>query len=322
LNITAEEDLHLLVQYKQWSDVDGKQKIIIEETTVENLIDVIVSQLIDFKVHCYVKRQQSDYFEKKKSELVDGEIVLQIDFAKNYCCLLQDEIQAAYWNHNQVTIFTAVAWIGHESEVQSLVVISDDMTHGKKQVFAFLYRILTSLKTKFPSITHDHVFSDGCCAQFKNKFNFANLTFFPQDYGLTATWSFFPTSHGKGAVDGVGAVVKRNVWLDIIKRKCSLSNAEEFYESAKSASSFVDILYVSSLQVKEQAKELEQCWLEVDKYRNVSNTLKIHLVAPINPFIIDVSLTSHSKPVRIGILRTSKQFSPSIKYMSLTAYTR
>lgn len=34
-------------------------------------------------------------------------------------------------------------------------------------------------------------------------------------YNIEISWSFFATSHGKGAVDGIGATVKRSVWTQI-----------------------------------------------------------------------------------------------------------
>lgn len=44
---------------------------------------------------------------------------------------------------------------------------------------------------------------------------------------------FFATSHGKGAVDGVGAVVKRKVWQLVKAQNLILKNARDFHKLAK-----------------------------------------------------------------------------------------
>ena len=54
---------------------------------------------------------------------------------------------------------------------------------------------------------------DGASSQFKQKYMFTNLTFLQEIYDVSITWNFFATSHGKGAVDGIGGDVKRRVWL-------------------------------------------------------------------------------------------------------------
>ena len=44
----------------------------------------------------------------------------------------------------------------------------------------------------------------GPLGQYKNRFNFINLCFHQEDFGLLAEWNFFTTSHGKTACDGIG----------------------------------------------------------------------------------------------------------------------
>ena len=50
-------------------------------------------------------------------------------------------------------------------------------------------------------------FSDGA-ASHKNRKNFINLCLHKDDFGISAEWYFYATSHGKGACDGVGGTVK------------------------------------------------------------------------------------------------------------------
>ena len=46
-------------------------------------------------------------------------------------------------------------------------------------------------------------------------------------------WNFFATSHGKGAVDGVGGVLKRRVWNKVKARQVVIRNAAEFTDAVK-----------------------------------------------------------------------------------------
>ena len=84
------------------------------------------------------------------------------------------------------------------------------MTHDTVAVYVFVENLLNDyVKLYLPQLQQNHYFSDGSCAQYKNYKNFANLIFYVQDFGITAQWNFFATSHGKNLCDGVGGTVKR-----------------------------------------------------------------------------------------------------------------
>jgi hypothetical protein len=52
-------------------------------------------------------------------------------------------------------------------------------------------------------------FSDGSAAQYKNRKHFIDILCHEQDFGLSAEWHFFATSHGKGPAGGMGGTVKK-----------------------------------------------------------------------------------------------------------------
>lgn len=52
-------------------------------------------------------------------------------------------------------------------------------------------------------------FSDGAASQYKNRKTFLNLCYHKDDFGVKAERHFSATSHGKGACDGLGGMVKR-----------------------------------------------------------------------------------------------------------------
>eukprot|EP00731_Ephydatia_muelleri_P001040 Em0001g1040a len=46
-------------------------------------------------------------------------------------------------------------------------------------------------------------------SQYKNCYNFTNLCYHEDDFGVATEWHFFATSHGKSAAGGIGGTVKR-----------------------------------------------------------------------------------------------------------------
>ena len=118
--ITEYED----VQWFQWETTSVTESFsalqkVQKETSLQEVFDFVISGLPSFLKHCYIKRCQSVSYEKDKehSLTLDGYASLQIDFAENYSCVWQDEVQSAHWCKNQVTIFTAVMWSKNLTQV-------------------------------------------------------------------------------------------------------------------------------------------------------------------------------------------------------------
>jgi hypothetical protein len=88
-------------------------------------------------------------------------------------------------------------------------IINDCREHDTIAVHVFLVKLITSLKKGSMEIKHIHYFSYGSAAQYKNFKNFINLCNHYNDFGITAEWNFFCTSHGKLPCDGIGGTVKR-----------------------------------------------------------------------------------------------------------------
>ncbi len=57
-----------------------------------------------------------------------------------------------------------------------------------------------------------------------------NLIHHKSDFGLDASWTFTATGHGKGAGDGIGAVLKSTARRATLSKNILMSNAKDFYE--------------------------------------------------------------------------------------------
>jgi hypothetical protein len=118
----------------------------------------------------------------------------------------------------------------NELQHKSFVFLSSNLDHGSQFVRAAQMKLVPYLKTliKVKKIIY---WSDGAASQFKNKWNFFFLSLHKKNFGMLAEYNFFATAHGKGAVDGVGATVKRILRLQSFKANSNISinDADEAY---------------------------------------------------------------------------------------------
>ena len=181
-----------------------------------------------------------------KEQLSQDEIIIHEDFSENFQLKHQREIMESHWSNESVTVFTAVVYYKDDNKDLkhlSYALISDELSHDKRSVYVFNKALLdaVSRETSFKQV---HYWSDGAGSQFKNRFNLACVLYHPLDYGTHATWSFFETAHGKGAVDGVGGAVKRAVWRAILQDRAVVNSAEEFARVAENECLKVKVLYI------------------------------------------------------------------------------
>lgn len=212
---------------------------------------------------------QSKYFMDKKASGSDHEIVLQVDFAENFAIFHQDEVQAAHFRYEQVSIFTACAW--NKSKARSMVVVSNHLKHDKFSVWVFLNEIIIHLKEEFPDTKKISIFSDGSASQFKNRFILSSLSLMEENHNIKITWSFFATSHGKGAVDGIGGIVKRAVWLAIRARKAQIETAKDFAEYATIATKGIKVIYIEKEKIDNCCAEFKEICATAKKIPNILN---------------------------------------------------
>ena len=144
-----------------------------------------------------------------------------MDFSENYTCVEQDEIQSAHWK--KISVFIAVCWVSGQTE--SYALISDYREHDKYFCGHCNQTIIADLKRKCSLHTIDF-FTDDAASQFKQKYTLNNMTLIFND--IECTWHFFATSHGKGAVDGIGSEVKRKASILAFSGRTQIQNAEQF----------------------------------------------------------------------------------------------
>ena len=112
--------------------------------------------------------------------------------------------------------------------------MSDTLSHDKYTAAVMLEAIIDKIQAQQSiPLTQLDIFSDGAAQHFKQKFMLTFITTMKQTKGLTINWNYFATSHGKGAVDGVGGTVKRAVHNAIMTRRYLVKSAAEYAACAQ-----------------------------------------------------------------------------------------
>lgn len=134
------------------------------------------------------------------------------------------------------------------------VIASDNTKHTKDEIGCYLFKVLS----KLPAITKTLlIWSDGPNNQFKNRYTAALIKIFEEQFHIKIYWNFFATSHGKGCVDGLGAVVKNRVKRLVKSRKAIVNCAKSFVDAFNLESSVIDLIYMSENEAKQIHNDLK-----------------------------------------------------------------
>lgn len=212
-----------------------------ENGTMKDLIAHIVALSPQFSIHSFNKREQSEIFNShdrpramNSEYAVEG--LLQVDFAENFVCINQDEVQNAHWNQRQLSLFTSGFYYNENFEPK--VFVSDNSSHTKETIVPYLWKLLSNMPSSLKILK---IWSDGPSSQFKNKFMAALIPYFEERFQLKIIWNFFATAHGKGCVDGIGANVKSMVRKSIRARHIVVNNASDFVRACSMTQSKIAV---------------------------------------------------------------------------------
>ena len=202
-----------------------------------------------------------------------------------------------------MTILTACAWVNQECV--SFAVVSDYMHHDKYMTIVTILKILKVLFRRFPTINKLNLFSDGAAKHFKQRFFFNTVTLLPEFLGidrdnLKVEYDFFATSHGKGAVDGVGGSLKRLVMAEVMSKKVIIKTSIDYANTARKVCSNVHILHIKKEEVESEQVVLDQGAF-AKTVRSLPGIRGIHHLEVTGPSQVDAKLFKGSS----GVLRHS-----------------
>ncbi|KAL4718054.1 hypothetical protein ACJJTC_014358 [Scirpophaga incertulas] len=118
-------------------------------------------------------------------------------------------------NRQQVSLHTSVAYthnftFGVVTPI-SFCTVSDCLRHDAPATWAHLVPLILHVLQVNPLIEILHILSDSPSSQYRNKYMFFIITQICKDFHQIKkiTWNYSEAGHGKGAPDGIGAVIKR-----------------------------------------------------------------------------------------------------------------
>ena len=157
------------VNLSRWQSESSEKRLQKVKLTLQHSDAVanFVDLLPHFLRHQYIKRNQEKMYRLDKASESKDRLVIQIDFAENYTCFHQAEIQAAHWHQQQITLFTACCW--WNLRMDSFVVVSDSIVHDKITAISYLVNVLDKILLKYSirNIKEISVWSDGPARNLK-----------------------------------------------------------------------------------------------------------------------------------------------------------
>lgn len=285
------------VSYPEWVSTEGVTQIV---TTTQHVIDFIpkmIGVLKKLVTHRFINKSQNEYFKEIKNDLRNKDCILLLDFAENYSSVTQNEVQAAHFSKKQHTLHPFVVYYrGEDVKVthKSYCVLTEYLKHDAESVHTFIRELIPQLKELIPGLEKMHIFSDGGPAHYKNKYNFANLSFFLREYDFQVEWNFWAPGHGKNACDGIGGSTKRLFRLASLRGE-TLKTTQQLFDWAKKNIPAVTFMLISKQAVEENYILLEP---RMKKAARVTGTRQFfqYVPGPIPGILMATELSNHSLP--------------------------
>ena len=202
--------------------------------------------------HLYTIQHQYNALRMMKHGLNTNEVVLHIDFAENYNCKLSSEVQSYHFgaSRNQVTIHNVVAYTC--MGIFSFSTLSNSMRHDPYAIWCYLQPVLERLLEVHTTLDTVRFISDSPATQYRCKTNF--FLFCTRLYDIcrgrvkAASWDYMEAGHGKGAPDGIGAVLKRTADR-LVSSGHDMSNADVVFNALNAAQSGIKVFFVTDEDV-------------------------------------------------------------------------
>ena len=170
--------------YHHDQTVKSKKVLKTKTGTLEELVLELLQEVAFLTQHLFVANWQKDMFNSAKQLPCSSTdtVVMVLDFAENYGCFHQDEIQTAHWAVNHVTVHLvyyscADCTIRHVVQ-EAVVVISEDLKHDGHAVQHFVNQTMLHLcNNRGVTVNKVIEFTDGCTGKYKSKLPFSDISF-------------------------------------------------------------------------------------------------------------------------------------------------
>jgi len=154
------------VSYCKWARVEKKvQKITVTEER-SDCVESWKESVKSLKQHIFRKRSQAASLIESKSNLKEGQLLMQVDYSESYKNAEQNEIQSAYFGHTCFSIFTACCY--YKAEEGELIQESHHSLAFVNSLKLWKKRLNQLKRSLFGVMEWGHSFVQGsylCCFQ-------------------------------------------------------------------------------------------------------------------------------------------------------------
>ena len=220
-------------------------ELIQEEKRLAVFVYFILKEIDDFREH--VVRVSSQYKAQTplKENLKDRHVAIHLHFAEDYRCMLQEEVQSAYWNTSTVTLRPAVVYFCHADRVKvNFVFVSNKTRHDTTYIFALLKKLIPQVNFLVPNVTHYRFFSNSPTSQYRNKTVFKITSYQNEYFGLVASWNYSEVGHGKGPCDAIRSTSKHQPDMAVGHGQVVIQDALDVFAWASSQQGCINYLFI------------------------------------------------------------------------------
>ena len=140
-------DIKVKKEIRGGENKEKKKKVVRKTKNKADFEEYFQKEVNSFREHTKRIKNQKLAQQNLKQNLPSNHIYIHMDFAEDFRCRSQEEIQSTYWSRTQATIHPVVAYFKREEKLcnQSFVFISHEPRHDAKFAFALLRSLVPQL---------------------------------------------------------------------------------------------------------------------------------------------------------------------------------
>ena len=137
-------------RFYEWGRSDeGKITKISQNLSVTD--ELLKQQIAVLKRYLFTKRTQTSAYNEVKDNLKQNDLLIHVEYSKNYNNEQQWEIQGAYFRHASFNIFTACCYFKDESNTinkEAITVTSETSDHSRSTLVSCLHKVIHFVREK------------------------------------------------------------------------------------------------------------------------------------------------------------------------------
>jgi len=176
-----------------------------------------------------------------------------------------------------MTLHNVVAYTA--TGISTYSTLSDSLRHDPCGIWCYLRPVLEHVLENNHLVDIVRFISDSPATQYRCRSNF--LLFCTQLYDIcngklrAATWDYMEAGHGKGAPDGIGAVLKRTADR-LVSSGRDMASADVVFDALNSTESQIKLFFVTDDEVQSASREMITASAHIKSVSGTMNIRQLH----------------------------------------------